>query len=217
MIRVGVYIDYSNVYSGARDAFVLTGQPGHRGNVNPLYLAKCVALNAPDGTKRSDTHSLEFTKVFRGAPDPRKEPKAALMEAKRAANWERWGAQVYRQTLDYGQGRPVEKGVDVRLATTLTMDAIKRAMDLAVLVSADKDFRYALINVRDLQQVELEVAIWQAVPGGSAIGRIELRPERPMEPEVPCHLLTRSDFSRLEDTVDYRRQPTPPGWNAPTS
>src|SRR5450756_2127579 len=42
--RVGVYIDYSNVYSGARDAFALTSEQGYRGNVNPDYLAKRVAL-----------------------------------------------------------------------------------------------------------------------------------------------------------------------------
>lgn len=217
MIRVGVYIDYSNVYSGARDAFILDRAQGHRGNVNPIYLAKRVALQAPDGTSRTATHELTFTKVFRGAPDPIKDPYGALMEAKRAYQWERLGAQVYRQTLDYGQGRPVEKGVDVRLATTLLMDAVGRSLDLAVLVSADKDYRYALLQVRDLGTVDLEVAIWQAVPGGRAVGRIELRPERPAEPEVSCHLLNRHEFGRFEDKVDYRGQPEPPSWRGRSS
>lgn len=182
MIRVGVYIDYSNVYSGARDAFILTSEPGYRGNIIPMYLGKRVALHNIDGSSRKDTHELEFVKVFRGAPDPRKEPHAAQMEAKRAYEWERSGALVYRQTLDYGQGSPVEKGVDVRLATTMLVDAMNNAMDLAIVVSADKDFRYALLQLRDLGTVSLEVAIWQARPGGQAIGRIELKPERPNEP-----------------------------------
>jgi hypothetical protein len=212
MKRVGVYVDYSNVYKGARDAFVLHGTPGHRGNVDPVTLARRVAFHAPDGTSRRSTHDLAFVKVFRGAPDPGRQPHAALMEAKRAYQWERWGAQVYRQTLDYGRGHPVEKGVDVRLANTLLLDALQERMDVAVLVSADKDFRYALLNVRDASAVEVEVAIWQAVPGGKALGRIALRPERPGEPEVACHLLGRNDFGRLEDTVDYRALPPPPGW-----
>ncbi len=215
-VQVGVYIDYSNVYSGARDAFILDSAQGHRGNVNPVSLAKRVALHAPDGADRAQTHTLAFTKVFRGAPDPHREPRGAFMEAKRAYRWERLGAQVYRQTLDYGQGSPVEKGVDVRLSTTLAMDAVTGLVDLAILVSADKDYRYALIQVRDLGKVELEVAIWQAIPGGKAVGRIELRPERPDEPEVPCHLLGRHDFGRLEDKIDYRTQPAPPDWRGPT-
>ncbi len=217
MQRVGVYIDYSNVYSGARDAFILDRAPGHRGHVNPLHLAKRVALQAPDGSSRRGTHELTMTKLFRGAPDPQKDPRGALMEAKRAYQWERLGVRVFRHTLDYGQGSPVEKGVDVRLATELLVDAVGGEIDVAVLVSADKDYRHALIKVRDLGKVDLEVAIWQAIPGGMAIGRIELKPERPAEPEVPCHLLKRGDFGKLEDKIDYRSQPTPPGWKGPTN
>lgn len=106
----------------------------------------------------------------------------------------------------------MEKGVDVRLATTLLMDAVGGAVDLAVLVSADKDFRYALLQVRDLGKVDLEVAIWQARPGGMAVGRIELKPERPDEPEIACHLLKQQDFGKLEDKIDYRGSPLPPSW-----
>lgn len=119
---------------------------------------------------------------------------------------------MYRQTLDYGRGYAVEKGVDVRLANTVLLDVVRREVDAVVLVSADKDFRYALLNVRDVSTVEVEVAIWQAVPGGKALGRIALRPERPDEPEAPCHLLDRHDFASVEDTLDYRRLPAPPRW-----
>lgn len=124
------------------------------------------------------------------------------------------GAQVYRQTLDYGRGRPVEKGVDVRPANTMLLDVVQGRVDVVVLTSADKDFRYAPLNVRDVAPVGVEVAIWRAIPGGKALGRIELRPERPQEPEVPCHVLDRHDFQLLEDVVDYRKLPPPPGWRA---
>lgn len=215
--RVGVYVDYSNVYSGARDAFALTDEPGYRGNVNPDYLAKRVALQAPgiDAIARRESHALEVAKVFRGAPDPGRDPRGALMEAKRAAQWERWGCAVYRHTLDYARGEAVEKGVDVRLASELLLDSARGLIDVAVVVSADKDFRYALLQVRDSTEVDVEVAIWSAIPGGAAVGRIELRPERPDEPEAPFHPLTRKDFGRLEDKIDYRSQPVPDGWKGP--
>ena len=203
-LRVGVYIDYSNVYSGARDAFALWSEPGYRGNVNPLFLGKHVALNGVGCQPRDLTHELAFVKVFRGAPDPGRDSRGAKLEAARAAQWEKWGCKVYRQTLDYGSGAPAEKGVDVRLAVNLITDQASGAIDLAVVVSADKDFRYALLEVRDQGNVEVEVAIWQAVPGGDALGRIELRPERPDEPEVDCHFLTRGDFGRWEDRINYK-------------
>lgn len=215
--RVGVYIDYSNVYSGARDAFGMAQDPGYRGNINPDYLGKRVALQGPgiDAPPRRQTHSLAFVKVFRGAPDPGKDPRGALMEAKRAAQWERWGCRVFRNTLDYRGHEVREKGVDVRLATTLLTDALRDEMDVAVLVSADKDYRFAILQVRDETEVEVEVAIWQATHGGQSIGRIEIQPERPDEPEVPFHPLSRSDFGRLEDKIDYRSQPVPEDWAGP--
>lgn len=216
--RVGVYIDYSNVYAGARDAFGLTREPGYRGNVNPLYLAKRVALQSP-GTgapPRRDTHELHLTKVFRGAPDPARDPRGALMEAKRAAQWEKWGCKVYRQTVNYkGDGTAEEKGVDVRLANTMLIDALRGEVDTVVLVSADKDFRYAILQILDETQVEVEVAIWQAIPGGTAVGRIEIRPERPEAAEVPFHPLDRTVFGRVEDKIDYRNMPVPEGWRGP--
>lgn len=217
MKRVGVYIDYSNVYSGARDAFMLDSAPGYRGNVNPDYLAKRVALQGPSvhAPPRRDTHELTFCKVFRGAPDPGRDPRGALMEAKRAAQWGRWGCEVFRNTLDYRGAQVIEKGVDVRLATSLVIDASRGVIDVAVLVSADKDYRFAILQVVDDTDVEVEVAIWQAIPGGKSVGRIEICPERPDLPEVPFHPLSRHDFGKVEDKIDYRSQPVPPGWQGP--
>ena len=72
------------------------------------------------------------------------------------------------------------------------------AMDLGIVVSADKDYRHALIQVREMGRIDLEVAVWQAIPGGRAVGRIELQPKRPSEP------------------IDYRTQAPPPSWRGPS-
>ena len=215
MIRVGVYIDYGNVYHGARDAFNLHSEQGYVGNVNPMYLAKRVALQSPEpgAPQRNKTHTLAYAKVFRGAPDPNREPHAALMEAKRAAQWERSGCQVIRHSVDYARGNPVEKGIDVKVATTLMKDAMKREAEVFVLVSADKDFTPALNDIRDVG-IEVETAIWVAIPGAQAVGRIRLEADRQDLGPAPFHGLSRSDFGRVKDEIDYRYQPLPPGWNA---
>ncbi|HEY6749486.1 MAG TPA: hypothetical protein VI357_27680 [Mycobacteriales bacterium] len=83
-------------------------------------------------------------------------------------------------------------------------------MDLAILVSADKDYRYALIQVRDLRKIDLEVAIWQAIPGRKTVGRIELRPERQMSRRSPaiCWGDTTSASSKTRSTT-VRSLPLP--------
>jgi hypothetical protein len=137
------------------------------------------------------------------------------MEAKRRAQWERWGCEVFRSTLDYSQGDIKEKGVDVRLATTLTMDCVKGKIDLAVIISADKDYRFAIIQAIEEVGVKVEVAIWRAVNGGKNVGRIRIAPERDDLDELEFHPLSRSDFNRVKDNIDYRNQPVPDSWNGP--
>lgn len=58
------------------------------------------------------------------------------------------------------QGVPVEKGVDIMLATDLLYFAWNNAYDIAVLVSGDADFAYALQAVKNMGK-HVEVAYFE--------------------------------------------------------
>ncbi len=59
------------------------------------------------------------------------------------------------------QGIPVEKGVDVMLATDLLLFAWNNLYDVAVLVSGDSDFAYALQAVKNMGK-HVEVAYFES-------------------------------------------------------
>jgi uncharacterized protein (TIGR00288 family) len=62
------------------------------------------------------------------------------------------------------QGVPVEKGIDIMLATDLLYFAWNDFYDVAVLVSGDSDFAYALQAVKNMGK-HVEVAYFES--GGS--------------------------------------------------
>lgn len=45
--KVVVFLDYQNVYMGAREAFHLFGSPSQDGQVDPLKLAELIAAKEP--------------------------------------------------------------------------------------------------------------------------------------------------------------------------
>ena len=59
------------------------------------------------------------------------------------------------------QGIPVEKGIDVMLATDLLLFAWNNLYDVAVLVSGDSDFAYALQAVKNMGK-HVEVAYFES-------------------------------------------------------
>ena len=59
------------------------------------------------------------------------------------------------------QGVPVEKGIDVMLATDLLLFAWNNLYDVAVLVSGDSDFAYALQAVKNMGK-HVEVAYFES-------------------------------------------------------
>ena len=58
------------------------------------------------------------------------------------------------------QGVPVEKGIDIMLATDLLYFAWTNLYDVAILVSGDGDFAYALQTVKNLGK-QVEVAYFE--------------------------------------------------------
>jgi len=83
------------------------------------------------------------------------------------------------------QGIPVEKGIDVMLATDLLQFAWNDLYDVAVLVSGDSDFAYALQAVKNMGK-HVEVAYFESSVSRDLLDVADNR-----------HLLTRNFFKGL--------------------
>lgn len=83
------------------------------------------------------------------------------------------------------QGVPVEKGIDIMLATDLLRFAWTNVYDVAVLVSGDGDFAYALQAVKNIGK-HVEVAYFESNISKDLLGIADQR-----------HLLNRAFFKGL--------------------
>jgi uncharacterized LabA/DUF88 family protein len=92
------------------------------------------------------------------------------------------------------QGIPVEKGIDIMLATDLLYFAWNDFYDTAVLVSGDSDFAYALQAIKNMGK-HVEVAYFES---GVSKDLLDLADNR--------HLLNRSFFSGLWVRKRYARR-----------
>jgi hypothetical protein len=131
--RVVVFIDWQNLYKGARDAFHRGQGSGRLGNVDPLRLAQRLLQVTPR------TRELAGVRVYRGRPDPSRDPYGCTANQRQQIAWERAGITVVQRPLRYPKAwpaeRPQEKGVDVALAVDFVMLAVSGADDVGILMS----------------------------------------------------------------------------------
>jgi len=167
--RVVVFLDYQNVYHGARRAFFRDGASKRLGHVNALALGQLIASRGPEGSHRV----LQQVRIYRGMP-------VAAMDSKgHAASWRQMeaafdvgetGAELeqavndefgyymshavqycdrpLRYPPDYPREKAREKGVDVMLAVDFVSGAFAGHFDVGVIMSADTDLYPALEAVR---------------------------------------------------------------------
>jgi hypothetical protein len=167
--RVVVFLDYRNVYHGARRAF-FAGQASKRlGHVNALALGQLIASRGPAGSQRV----LQQVRIYRGMPvaamDPRghaaawrqREAQVADKDTQRALEkviCDEYGYVPYdvvqhcdrplRYPSDYPRQSAQEKGVDVQLAVDFVSGAFAGRFDVGVIMSTDTDLYPALEAVR---------------------------------------------------------------------
>ena len=80
--RVVVFLDYQNVYRGARSAFHdHLNDPHPLGQVNPLQLAELITA------KGITARELIQVRVYRGRPDSAKSPKGYGANLRQAEAW----------------------------------------------------------------------------------------------------------------------------------
>jgi uncharacterized LabA/DUF88 family protein len=142
--RVAIFIDGSNLYHSLKNNFKrvdLNFAEFTKKLVGPRHLIRTYYYNVlQDSTPRADgvREQQDFLETLR---------KTSYLELRLG-------------TTKLSQGVPVERGIDVMLATDLLYFAANNSYDTAVLVSGDSDFGYALQTVKNMGK-HVEVAYFE--------------------------------------------------------
>lgn len=202
--RVAIFVDYQNVYMGARRAFgarLVDGtidEASTFGQVNPRLLGRWLVESRPFDRE------LVYVQLYRGLPSSTHDPKGYGATRRQVDAWNKQDrVRAITKPLRYTNGRsPQEKGVDVALAVDLVMGARDVDFQVAVVFSADTDLVPALDAVMESGR-KIEVATWQPAPGQGSRSEI-----RPTTGEWWSHRMRRADYDKVCDHTDY---------NVPTS
>jgi hypothetical protein len=195
-VWISVLLDWQNIYSCARDAFVLNDSGPIAGNVYPLKLAVHVASGTDPVLERP--RKLQDVRIYRGRPDGAKNPGWYRAWQSQTSAWKKAGGdrviERYRD-LRLRDGVWIEKGVDVSLAIDLVSIAHRQEADCVVVVSSDTDLEPALELATELRgEGFVEVAGWDGPGDCAAILSVT---------GVRQHRLDRGDYERLKDDTDY--------------
>ena len=143
--RVAIFIDGSNLYHALRNNF---------GRYN---------LNFADFTnKLCGARRLFRTYYYNVLQDPSQRPdvyreQQEFLDILRKTPY----LEVRLGGTKMAQGIPVEKGIDIMLATDLLYFAWNNFYDVAIVVSGDSDFAYALQAVKNMGK-HVEVAYFES-------------------------------------------------------
>ena len=198
--RVVVFLDYQNVYMGARDAFYPYGSAPQDGQVDPHRLGELIVAKAPLDFNRE----LGEVRVYRGQPDSGKDPRGYAANDRQCRHWETLpNTKVTTRTLRYPRSWPnereQEKGIDVQLAIDLVAGAVRDEYEVGILMSTDTDLNPALEFVRDLQGdpfPRCEVAAWSSKDRHSR--RLSIAGQ-----QIWCHWLDETDYRAVADPTNY--------------
>lgn len=190
--RVTVLIDYENIVRTADRAF----SPGDgNSHILPRRLAELIVQ------RRRGPSRLHEVRVYRGQPNPHRQPVSASANNRQAAEWETSGVKVVRRNLKYPNEWPEqpakEKGIDVALAVDAVRLAALRETDVVIVFSHDNDLLPAIETVLELPNCHVEVAAW------SGCNRLRLA-----KTQVPwCHWISELDFGNVRDPTEHAINP----------
>lgn len=143
--RVAIFIDGSNLYHALRDNF------------------SRMDLNFTDFTaKLCGGRPLFRTYYYNALQDPKDRPEGHREQQEFLDTLKKTPyLEVRLGGMKLSQGVPVEKGIDIMLATDLLHFAWNNLYDVAVLVSGDGDFAYALQAAKNMGK-HVEVAYFES-------------------------------------------------------
>jgi uncharacterized LabA/DUF88 family protein len=196
MRRVAVFIDWQNCYHLARQAFHDENDPSRYGNVRPKAFAE---LLVEKGDARDE---LVHIGIYRGEPDPRKDPQthAAHMRMRQAWQGECGDlVQIRTRPLRYPPARPLsdaeEKGVDVQLAIDAMLMGARNEFDLAILATADTDLLPVVEGLTALRMATGQPDV--AVVGWAGTS------QHLVAPATPVLWIGRKDYEVVRNRVDF--------------
>lgn len=199
--RVVLFIDYQNVYRGARRAFCVDEwEPHVEGQVHPLRLGLMVK-----GLRRTD-RALKEVRIYRGMPSPKFDRHSYDAAQRQIDLWNNQACvRVFPRPLNYRDpSAPREKGVDVLLAVDFVMMAQRREYDVGVIFSGDTDLLPALEAVANMEDgPDVEVAAWSHDDGYA--NRLKFPGDAPAKGPW-CNFLSRSDYEHVRDPTDYGKK-----------
>jgi len=211
--RVRVFVDYQNVYHGARDAFGgrdssgRVQEPPTFGHIRP---ARFGLLLKQLGDSVDPERTLESVRLFRGEPVAGKaHPKLQASFQRQVGIWRALEPAVITVTrpLRYSpsswgpDGRPnawdsgEEKGIDVLLALGMVLGAERDEYDVAVVASGDTDLIPAIDEVVRIGK-RVENAVWKPA-GGNAYSL------KSTERSIWVHRMTAKHFEWVRDDTNY--------------
>lgn len=205
--RVVVFVDYQNLYHGARDTFgpLDRSAPPTFGHVSPRKLGRVLVEM---GKQRFPDRSFEQVRIYRGEPTKKSHPTLQAAFQRQVAWWDRLPqVEVIRRPLRYNptrweNGRPVawdkgqEKGIDVLIALDMALGAVRDQFDVAILVSGDTDLVPAVDAVLDAGKW-VENAVWWPDAGHG-------RPLRSSaDRRIWVHRMTRRIYDTVKDETNW--------------
>ncbi len=197
--RVAVFIDYHNVYRGARRAFFHEWDPGVWGHIQPRLLALKLKGRSDDADRE-----LTCVRVYRGIPVAKWDPVGAAAADRQVGLWNDQAlVTAVTRPLNYRDPNdPHEKGIDVSIAVDFVMMAQRDEYDVGILFSEDTDLVPALEAVAELKDPSAcETGTWHPL---DEPGRLKPKPLLlPHSRLGAVHLLRKSDYEHVQDLTDY--------------
>ncbi|MEN3361570.1 MAG: hypothetical protein V7637_5552 [Mycobacteriales bacterium] len=198
-----MFLDYQNVYKGARSCFHKRDDPHVYGQIDPLKLAQLLVDDSPFD------RMLQQVRIYRGIPSSSHDPKGYGACSSQCASWAADPrVSVTLRPLSYpatwldtpmpGE-RPREKGIDVALAIDYVVMAVRGEYDVGILMSTDTDLKPALEAVATMtatDNVRAEVAAWRGATMGRRLGSVRGR-------KIWCHWLAEQAYTAIADGTNY--------------
>lgn len=202
--RLVVFLDYQNVYKGARECFHDRSAPHFNGQVDPIKLGEYLAADS------NPARNLIQVRIYRGLPDAALDPKGYSASSRQNDIWRQDKRVVVKpRPLSYPRGwpkahkpgeKPREKGIDVQLALDFVMIAVRGEYDVGILMSTDTDLKPALEEVTRLgiatTYPRAELAAWSAPDMHSR--RLSIATAK-----LWCHWLDKRVYDLVRDDTDY--------------